>query len=462
LCAVTCLSLPGQPLPGGEDLIVVYPKCQGSTDLSCAIPNLLGGRDGVELVAGIPPPPAGHVAHFKDTSGFTNNFLPIGSAVATQLALLPIVSPASGFTYTLDQATGAYTRTAQTFGPVLTERGETLGRKKFFLGFNYQRFKFDQIDGMDMNNLPAVLVHGDVGRARDDVMTLDTDVRLRFDQFTFHTTVGLTNRFDVSVAVPMVNVKLDASSLATIIRYPFVNPATGQVEVDCAPGSNLPCHAFNVNNRNETTKLFQSGGSKSGIGDVTLRLKHNVLRNEKAAIAVLTDIRFKTGDELNFLGSGATGIKPFVAISLKHGPLSPHINIGYGWNGDSIMADRVQLSGVNTTTVESHSLPDQFFYAIGTDFAVNEWLTVATDLLGQRVFDGERIVQSTFVQPRQSSVRLPALSRDIGNIGMHNFAFGFKVNPTSELLFTGNLVFRLDSGGMRDNVVPLIGVSYSF
>jgi hypothetical protein len=57
---------------------------------------------------------------------------------------------------------------------------------------------------------------------------------------------------------------------------------------------------------------------------------------------------------------------------------------------------------------------------------------------------------------------LPALSRDIGNIGMHNFAFGFKVNPTSELLFTGNLVFRLDNGGMRDNVVPLIGISYSF
>lgn len=462
LGAVTTLPIAGQPLPGGEDLTVVYPRCSNSTDLSCAIPNLLGGRDGVELVAGIPPPPAGHVAHFKDTSGFTNNFLPIGSAVATQLALLPLASPASGFTYSLDSATGSYTRTAQTFGPILTERGETLGRRKLFLGFNYQRFKFDRIDGLDMHNLPAVLTHGDVGRARDDVMTLNTDIRLRFDQFTFYGTVGVTDRFDVSVAIPMVNVKLDASSLATIIRYPFVNPGTGTVEVDCAPGSNLPCHAFDVADRSATTRLFRSGGSASGIGDVTLRLKHNVLRNESAAIAILTDVRFKTGDELNFLGSGATGIKPFIAISMKKGPLSPHVNFGYQWNGDSILADRVMLSGANATTVQSNSLPDQFFYSVGSDLAVTRWLTLATDVLGQRLFDAERIVRSTYTHPREASIGLPALSRSVGVIGMNNFAFGFKVNPGSQLLLTGNLLFRLDNGGMRSGVIPLIGLSYSF
>jgi hypothetical protein len=416
------------------------------------IPNLFGGADGIRLDPGLA---GGHTAHFKDTQGFTNNFLPLGSALATQLALIPIASPASGFTYSFDSATGVHTRTAQSLGPILTERGETIGRKKFFFGFNHQNFRFERIDGQDLGNLPAVFTHTGPGRAVKDVMTLANDFRLALDQFTVYATFGLTNRLDVSVIAPFNDVRLSASSLATIRRYP-----TGAD--DCPGGSSVACHAFNVADRSVTSQSYLNKGSASGIGDVTLRFKHNVVRNDRAAIAVLTDVRLKTGDEKNFLGSGAVGVKPFVAASLKYGPFSPHLNVGYQWNGKSALADRVTLTGVNTTSVESHNLPKQVFYSAGADFSVIKRITFAADFLGQRLFDAETIVPTVYYHASDPSIRFPQLARDIRGLTMNNFAFGFKVNLVGELLWAANVVFRLDNNGLRSRPVPMLGLSYSF
>lgn len=89
-------------------------NCGGSKNVGCVLPNIYNGDDGIRLPRATP---GEHEAHFLETSGYTQNFLPLNKAIATQLALLPIVSPASGFTYSFDKSTGAHTRTAQSFGP---------------------------------------------------------------------------------------------------------------------------------------------------------------------------------------------------------------------------------------------------------------------------------------------------------------------------------------------------------
>ena len=131
-------------------------KCGGSKDVACVLPNVYNGDNGIRLPAATV---GQHEGHFLETGGFTENFLPLNKAIATQLALLPIVSPASGFTYTFDKSTGVHSRTAQSFGPVYSERGETIGKKRLFFGVNYQRFRFDKIDGQDLHNLPGFLTH---------------------------------------------------------------------------------------------------------------------------------------------------------------------------------------------------------------------------------------------------------------------------------------------------------------
>ena len=85
--------------------------------LALIIPNLYGDQG---LTLNNPT----HFAHFD--SDFQANFVPFNTALASQLTSLPIPSPASGFTYTFDKSLGVYTRSAQSLGPILAERAETI------------------------------------------------------------------------------------------------------------------------------------------------------------------------------------------------------------------------------------------------------------------------------------------------------------------------------------------------
>jgi hypothetical protein len=412
--------------------------------VGCVIPNLYKSDRGIRLPPGTP---GEHEAHFLDSTGFTENFLSLNTAVATQLTLLPIASPASGFTYTFDRMAGVFTRTADSFGPVLAERGETIGRGRFFFAVTYQRFRFETVDGEDLDSLPAVFEHIPVGRATSDIVSSVNRFDLHVDQFALFGTVGVTNNFDVSVAVPILDVRLSASSVSTIRRIATAN-------ADCPPNSTEPCHFFDINNRAASVNQeFRNEGSATGIGDVTLRFKYNVKRFERASIAVASELRLPTGDERDFLGSGAVGIKPFVALSLRSGRFAPHVNVGYQWNGDSVLAG-------DLVTGTEGNLPDAFFYAAGADISVTKWVTAAIDFLGQRLFDAPEIVTGNYTA--QNGSVFPIVSSAEGSFSLNDISFGIKLNPFKELLVTGNAIFRLDDSGLRQRVTPMIGVSYSF
>ena len=107
-----------------------------------------------------------HSAHFN--SAFQSNFGRFNIAIASQLSALPLPSPASGFTYSFDTATGTFLRSTQSFGPILSDRAETIGRGRVLFGYNFQFFSFDSLDGVDLRHVPAVFTHDDhqLGGAR--------------------------------------------------------------------------------------------------------------------------------------------------------------------------------------------------------------------------------------------------------------------------------------------------------
>jgi hypothetical protein len=409
--------------------------------VSCLIPNVYG-------TTGLTLPNNFHRAHFL--SDFQSNFTPLNSAIASQLTLLPIASPASGFTYTFDRAAGVFTRSAQSFGPILTERAETIGRGKIYAGVTYQRFGFDKIDNFDLQNFPAVFTHSDEppgvpAEFKKDFITTVNSIELDVDQFTIFGSFGLTNWLDVSLAVPILNVDMKIDSNATIQRIAPPDPRFGQA------------HFFDAADpENSTRALFTNSGGASGIGDVLFRFKGTAFRGEDVGIAIAADLRLPTGDELDFLGSGAFGFKPFAAISLNAGRVAPHFNIGYQWNGDSVLAGDVQLQ-------TEGDLPDQFFWAAGADLRATRNLTFAVDVLGQRVLDAARVMPRDFVAPDPSDEQFPnQISLVEDSFNMADAAFGAKYNVFGRLLLTGNVIVRLDNGGLRDRVVPLFGVSYTF
>lgn len=433
VCLLACGSAAwGQALPTHG--------CAGSGDVGCVIPNLFGpGATGVTL-----PNAPGHQAHFLDNQRFTANFLPLNTAVATQLTLLPLPSPVSGYTYELDAATGLRRPKAQSLGPILTERGETLGARKLFVGFAYQRFRFSEIDGNDLGRLPIVFDHQQqTGRPFErDVITADNDIDLKIDQFTLFGTVGVTDRFDVSLAVPFLDVRLGAVAQATI--RPLGNDLCGP------PGQpqTSPCHVFRPNDGTSLSNTYTNGQTATGIGDVTIRLKHNLYNGRRFVAAALADVRLPTGAERNFLGSGAVGVRPFVAVSLK-GKFSPHVNIGYQWNGESVLAGDI-------TANTKGDLPNQFFYSVGTEIGVLPSLTLAVDLLGQQVFDAVRVRQT------QQAAGFPNLAFETASFGVSNGSLGFKYSLVNRLLLTANVLIAMDSGGLRQRATPLIGLSYTF
>ena len=55
---------------------------------------------------------------------------------------------------------------------------------------------------------------------------------------------------------------------------------------------------------------------------------------------------------------------PFAAFSAAFGAFAPHANVGYQWNGKSVLAGDVYAD-------VKGDLPDQFIYALGSDLSVN-------------------------------------------------------------------------------------------
>jgi len=466
----------GPPLFGQSTSVLtpgtgVIGQCQGHTgEPGCVLPNLFGSG-GLTL---FDSPTFSHFAHFIGSSQSILNQT-VSTAIATQLVTLPIISPASGFTYKYDKEKGAFVRTTTSLGPVYTERGETIGRGKFSFGTSYQRFRFSNLDGIDLHKAPAVFSHvpntgpsGTPETYEADVISTTNNIDLNMDQTLLFATVGITDRIDVSVAVPIVDVRMSASSNATIMRVsgPTFIPSPG------APPIGNP-HEFNA--AGALTSVYTSNGSASGVGDVTFRVKGNVFSNANLAIALGVDVRTPTGNAREFLGSGATGIKPFVAISGRR-RFSPHLNLGYGWNGQSILAGNVTGTTVSEDASDNvivqngpaikHNLPRQLLYAVGADTGVTSRLTVSFDYLGQTLFDAPRAFLSSYntqnIAGGTGTLTLPTISGGVNNFGVNNGAVGLKYNLFGKLLLIGDVLFRLDNKGLRQDVTPLVALSYEF
>ncbi len=413
--------------------------------LAYLLPTLYG-PNGLFVDSEAPLPGGGtHSAHFN--SSFQQSFGPFNSAIATQLAAVPLPAPASGFTYTYDAALGVFNRSTSSYGPILSERAETLGKNRVSLSVNYQRFGFDTIDGLSLDTIPAVFTHDNpvAGTGRDDLVTTDNSIGITLSQFTTFFNYGLSDRVDVAIAIPIVSVDMNVRSLATVQRIGTTNPAT---HFYFQPFVALQSEAYG------TQQTFTKSGSASGIGDILLRLKLQAVKKPSFGISLGLDGRAPTGDELNMLGSGAPGLRPFLVVSTSHKTVSPHLKLGYQWNGDSLLAGNI-LAGTKG------DLADQGIFEAGVDIACGKKLTLALDFLGQRVIDGERLSTDTFRALNGTST-FPNIKLSKGSYNVADGSVGLKANPGGNLLIDLNLVFKLNDTGLRARVTPLFGIEYSF
>lgn len=382
------------------------------------------------------PSGATHSAHFN--SDFQLNFTQFGVALTSQLASVPLPSPASGFTYEFDSALGVFQRSSESFGPILAERAETIGGGRFTFGFTFQNFTFDKIEGLDIDSVPAVFTHdaAELLGGREDVVTTSNSINARVNQFTTFISYGLTDRLDLSLAIPIVSTDLTVVSDATVRRLGTTDPEI---------------HFFrDFEDQVSDRRMFTAFGSASGLGDLTLRLKGRFAPG--AALGI--DVRMPTGDETNLLGVGAAGIRPFFVLSRSGRAFSPHINLGYLWNGSSVL-------GGDPAAGQSADLPDQVTYVLGADFGVSSRFTFALDIIGNYLIDAPRLFQTDFHALDNRTV-LPNIEFRNESYNLLSGAVGFKLNVVESLLVDVNLLFNLDNNGLRDKITPLVGFEYAF
>ena len=386
-----------------------------------------------------------HSGHFN--SAFQSDFRLVNIALTSQLAAVPLPSPASGFTYRFDPGTGTFVRSTSSFGPILTERGETIGRGRIAFGFSYQFFSFDHLDGVGLAAVPAVFTHDNyqAGGGRTDVIFTENTIKADVGQWNGAITYGLTDRIDVAMAVPIISTHLSLLSNARIYRV--------------GTGTNTTVHYFHsdtgIDGRGDTKQFF-SEGSASGVGDIVLRAKATVLRENNRALAVGVDTRLPTGDEQNLLGAGAAGVRVFGAFSTGLRHVAPHLNVAYQWNGRSVLGGEVR-------TRQEADLPDQFTYAVGTDFGINDRLSVVVDFLARRVIDSPQLTTYDFdaTGPAGEAI-LPDIRFTAASYWVNNGAVGFKANVAPRLLVNFNLRFHINGNGLSDRIAPLIGMEWGF
>ena len=381
-----------------------------------------------------------HSAHFN--SAFQTEFRQFNVAFASQITSLPAPSPASGFTYTFDSSLGLFTRSTDSFGPILADRGATLGKNKFSAGFAFQYFTFDTLDGIDVKGIPAVFTHDNPARGgRDDVVSTENSIDAKVGQFTVFLDYGIATWLDAALAIPVMSVDLTVTSTSTINRI--------------GTSSNPRVHFFrDSSGAIGSSHVFRSTGQASGIGDLTFRLKGRLLEKGPIVLGLGVDFRAPTGDEQDLLGSGAPGVKPFFVFSTAKKRTSFHLNFGYQWNGKSVLAGDV-------ATGEKAEFPDQLVYAGGVTVAASKRLTFALDVIGQRFLNAPRLSTRTFTA-LDNVTTLPDVSFGTSSFSETSGSVGLRINAVGGLLINANVLFKLDDNGLRDKATPLVGLEYSF
>jgi len=390
-----------------------------------------------------------HAAHFTSQGEAQTTLIVLNRNIASQLASFPLGSSSGGFTFTLDPTLGVLSRNAASFGPLFAERAITAGKGKFTVGFTYQQNIFDRLEGFELRegDIHLTLFHVDTNADNSNLVpffegdVIDANLRLRLEtnNRVVFANYGLSDRFDIGVAVPFLSVDIDASIDAQV-RDVATNP--------------FPIHRFARTGTG--TDTFLESGSAAGLGDIVVRGKFTAVQQDNFGLALAADVRLPTGDDQELLGAGATQTKLFAIMNgAPKNRFNPHLNVGYTITGNSDTFGK---------------LPDELNYTVGFDAAPATKLTLFADLVGRTLIDAERLSEvprqlqyRTVTDPTVRTFETVELTAETGNLTILLGSVGFKFNVVGRLLFSANALVSLTRDeGLQDKVTPVFSLDYTF
>ncbi|HJU88548.1 MAG TPA: transporter [Gemmatimonadaceae bacterium] len=377
----------------------------------------------------------GHGQHFIPAALGGNETIIsfILDAIGTNVSNIPLGATSSGATFTL--VGGLPVKTSESSGPIFGERAQTLGRGRLVVGANMSAMSFSSLRGTSLDDLVFNFTHQDVGTPglgspafENDFIEVRTSMSLNLIVASFYATYGVTDRFDIGVAVPLVHTSFRGESDAQIVTF-----------------STAPLHFFSGTSTNPVlTASTHASGNATGLGDVAVRAKLNLNRSARASFSVLAEGHLPTGDEDDLLGAGGWALRGLGVYSARFGDFSPHFNFG-----------GVHRSGDRQTSA--------LIANAGFDQLLAPWATFAFDILSEwqlgesaleipepvvYSFPFARTVQPTNIEDRRDDL-----------IGL---SVGTKLRMDSGATGILNMLVPIGQGGLRPRAVWTAGLEYNF
>ncbi len=397
----------------------LYKKTTYAEDLVHLIPRLYGG-DGVQLETR-----GSHQPHFQAQALVKLSEL----ATAASEINFPIPNSQGGFTFNFDPLLDDYVRKSDSLGPIYAERGETIGKGRLNLGFNYTFIDFTRFDGDDLGKLSVVLDHQDDPPAgldspapggykfEQDKVILDVDIKLKSHIFSFYGSYGLTKNIEVGFLVPVIRNELRVKSVGRVVEDASKLTAS-------PPFDTLRFHSFDPAGIDGDGPIDRKKDEKIGFGDIILRAKYNIIDKPMLKISPAVQLRLPTGNDNNLMGLNRLGIKPYLIVSanfpLLGGAFSPHFNLGYEVN-----------AGIDGQ--------DEIDYTVGFDYG--------REIYGDLVTLAVDVIASHETQKRDN------VGDDIIDLSV-----GSKWNCYKQSLIYANVIVPLNDQGLRPDIISSVGV----
>jgi hypothetical protein len=332
----------------------------------------------------------------------------ISRALLANLATLPITTSSGAFVYRLNSDLGTVERGTRSFGPFFVERALTAGAHQASVGLTVQHMRFTSLDGHDLRDGSLTTT---ANQFVDEAAPFDVDqLTLNIDASvaTLYANIGVTNRLDLGVAVPMVALRLNGSRVNTY--------------------------------RGRTFTQASASATATGVADMVLRSKYTVFDQDGGGIAAAVDLRLPTGKREDLLGAGSTSVRLSGLGSIERGAVSTHVNAGVSVGG----------------------LAREFSYGGAVAIAATDHVTATGEVVGRLIDSPGGIVPVSAATPNLIGVNTIRLVPDSSNLSIITFVPGVKWNVTATWVLVGSVAIPLTNGGLTSPFTPFVGLDYAF
>jgi hypothetical protein len=332
----------------------------------------------------------------------------LARAMLIDLATLPLGTSSSAFIYRFNSSLGTLERLTQSFGPFLVDRALTTGSRELAFGVAYRYARFTSLDGRDLRRGTLVTT---ANRFRDEPNAFDVEtltLRAATSTVTVLANLGVTDRIDVSAAIPIVRFDLSGER---VNRY-----------------------------RGEDFVQARASAMAIGLADIALRGKAQIVGQGVSGLAAGLELRLPTGNRDDLIGAGRPTLKGSFIGSYGRGPFEIHTNVAMSGGG---VSREVDVGGAAA-------------------IAATPRFTASAEILVRRVEELGVIADVIAPHPLIMGVDTIRLSPVGSSATTATGVIGVRWNVAGTWLVNGYVVLPITDRGLSAKPVPTVSIDYAF